>query len=162
MAAPTVSARVIPTGFKMPEGYPTTIAFAKNTALQFWEVTTQPPGLDGGEPVNNTTMLNSVWRTMRARRLKTLTPIKVTAAYDPDVLDGSINKIQGLINNEGSVTVIFPTTDSISFYGYLQKSEPAENKDGEMPLLTITVVPTNWDPVNNVEAGPVFTNASGT
>jgi len=163
MAAPTITARSLPSpaSGKMPDGFPTTIAFAANAAIQFWEVTTQPPGIDGGEPINNTTMLNILWRTMRARKLKTLTPIKVTAAYDPDAFNSATNLVT-MINHEDSVTVHFPTNDTVAFYGYLQKAEPAEHKEGEMPLLTITVVPTNWDPANNVEAGPLYTSAAGT
>jgi hypothetical protein len=66
------------------------------------------------------------------------------------------------VNRNQAITVRFPTSDSITFFGFLQKFEPAEQKEGEAPHATVTIVPTNWDPVNNVEAGPVYTAAAGT
>ncbi len=163
MANPSITVRAQPTPStgKLPDGYQTLIAFASNASIQFWEVTTQPPGIDGGEPVNNTTMLNLAWRTMRARKLKTLTPIKVTAAYDPDAFNSGTNLVT-MINKEDSVTVRFPSMDTVAFFGYLQKAEPVEHKEGEMPLLNLTIVPTNWDYTNGLEVGPLYTSATGT
>ncbi len=158
MAAPTVTQRVIPTGYKVPDGFKTTISGTAMPGVQFYEQTVQPPGIDGGDAINTTTMLNVAWRTFSPRQLKTLMPIKLTAAYDPQCIPSLVN----IINLPQSLTVHFPEGASIAFYGFIQKFEPKENKEGEMPLCDLTVTPTNQDYVNQVEAGPLYTPSSGT
>ena len=158
MAAPSVTARVIPVGYKLPDGFKTTIAFHVNPAIQLWEKTVEPPGYDGKEAIDTTTMLNTRWRTMAARQLITLAQHTFTFAYDPDFYNGILE----LINNQSSITVHLPDGSSISFWGFLQGVKFEQNEEGKMPLGTGTIVPTNWDPVNGVEAAPVFTPAGGT
>jgi hypothetical protein len=158
MAAPVASTRGVPAGTKLKDGYSTKIAFATALTIAFWEKTVQPPGYDGGEPIENTTMHNTLWRTLRSRALLTATPHTVKAAYDPNCYSG----IQSLINVETTVTCSFPDGATLAFYGFLQKFEPDAHEEGKMPEATVTVVPTNWDPVNQVEAGPTLTPHSGT
>jgi hypothetical protein len=142
----------------MPDGFSTTICPSSNPAIQFWEKTVKPPGFDGGTSIDTTTMLNKIWRTMDARHLKSLAAGAATCAYDPDFYAG----ILALLNAPQSWTVHFPSGDSLSFYANLEKAEFQENKEGEMPLVDLTLVPTNWDPAGFVEAGPVYTPAAGT
>jgi hypothetical protein len=142
----------------MPDGYQTLITFASNPSVKFWEKQIKPPGIDGGDKIDTTTMHNVAWRTTSPRHLKTLTDSSCQAAYDPDV----ITEIETLVNKEDTITVHFPTGDSICFYGFLKSFEPGELKEGEFPEAAITIVPTNWDPLAHVEAGPVYTSVSGT
>jgi hypothetical protein len=158
MAAPTPAVRTIPTTFKMPDGFSTEIVFTSNVSIAFWEQTIKPPSADGGEPIPTTTMLNVAWRTFDHRHLKTLVPFNVNAMFDPDV----IPNLFSLINLSDTVTVKFPDGSTLCFFGFLQKYEHSEHKEGEPPMITLTIVPTNWDAAGNVEAGPVFTPASGT
>lgn len=158
MAAPTVTARGTPAGRKMPDGFSTTIAFANDTVVQIWEKTVKPPGIDGGDKIEQTTMLNSQWRTMAPRSLKTLTDAEAEYAYDPDCL----SRILNLINVRQSITVKFPDGTTLAFYGYLQKFEPDTLEEGKQPTAKGMIIPTNYDPVNNVEAGPLITEAAGT
>jgi hypothetical protein len=158
MAAPTITARTIPTGYRLPEGFKITIAFALQPAVQFWEKAVKPGGIDGGEPLDFTTQHNIAWHTSRPRKLKKKEPYTATVAYDPDCLP----IINGMINSEDSVTIHWPENSTDSFYGYLQKFEPKELKVGEPPEAEITIAVTNWDPTANVEQGPVFTPAAGT
>lgn len=157
MTAPTVTARGTPAGARLTDGFSTTIAFAADSDASFWEVTITPPGMDGGDPIDNTTMLNTNWRTFAARALKTLTESKITAAYDPLLY----SNILDLINVETSITIHFPNSDTLAFYGFLQKFEPGDCKEGEQPTATITIKPTNYDPVAGTEEAPVYT-AAGT
>jgi len=158
MAVPTLTSRGVPSGARITDGYQTLMAFQANATVSFWEISVTPPGIDGGEAVENTTMLNTTWRTMAARALKTMTPAQMTAAYDSAVYDN----IVALINVETSITIHFPDSSALVFYGFLQKFEPGELKEGTQPTATITVVPTNYDPVNGVEAAPVYdSNGSG-
>ncbi len=158
MAAPVTTVRGAPLGGKMGDGYQTLIAFALDPTVSFWERTVTPPGIDGGDAVETTTMHNTEWRSMAARALKTLTESSLTVAYDP-LVD---TNILSLISNEGSVTVHFPDGSTLDFYGYLRSFQPGDLAEGTMPEATITITPTNYDPVNKVEAAPVYKTANGT
>lgn len=159
MAAPTLTARQAPAGARLDDGHSTKIAFARDPNVEFWEVTVKPPGLDGGDAIDTTTMHNTAWRTNAARALKTLTEGTILAAYDPAAYDAINNN---LVNQEGSISVHFPDGSTLSFFGYLRTFEPPDHTEGEMPKATISFTPTNYDPVNKVEAGPVLVSVSGT
>jgi hypothetical protein len=59
---------------------------------------------------------------------------------------------------EGSITCHYSTGGSISFYGGLTQFDATnEMEEGTRPEATFTVTPTNFDPVNGVEEGPVIT-----
>jgi hypothetical protein len=159
MAAPATTARGTPAGIKLKEGQGNSIAFSRRPTVSFWEVTIKPSGIDGGDGVEQTTQLNVAWHTMAPRILKTLTPCTVNAAYDPNVYNDILTY---LVNQEGSVTIRFTDGSTLDFFGYLQKFEPEDLKEGEQPRASITIVPTNFDPANRVEAAPVLTSVSGT
>lgn len=158
MAAPSSTARVAPDGIPLEDGFSTKIAFEHDPNISFWEKTVKPPGLDGGDAIDITTMHNTTWRTFAARDLKTLTEMSTTVAYDPDVYD----EILAIINLEGSITVTFPDGSTLDFFGYLRTFEPNDVSEGSQPEATITIQPTNYDPTNDVEAAPVMTEVSGT
>lgn len=158
MAAPTLTARSDPGGIFLCDGYRTLIAFAADPDVSFWEKTVQPPGLDGGDAIDTTTMHNDDLRTKCARSLLDVTDGQATVAYDPAVLD----QAYALINTETSVTWHFPDGSTYTAYAYLQKFEPQELQEGEQPEASITIVITNYDPVNHVEAAPVLVSAAGT
>lgn len=158
MAAPTATVRTTPTGKFLGDGHSTKIAFSRNAGVNLWEKTVKPPGIDGGDPVDVTTMHNITWTTLNPRKLRTMTESTFTAAYDPVVY----TEILSLVNAEGSVTVIFPDGSTLAFFGYLQKFEPNDNKEGEQPEATCTIACTNYDPTNDVEAGPVLASVAGT
>jgi len=159
MTAPASTTRSTPSGKYLDDGYSTKIAFARDADVEFWEKTVKPPGYDGGDAIDTTTMHNVTYRTFAARALKTLTESSLNVAYDPAVYTSILNN---LINQEGSITVHFPDGSKLDFYGYLRTFEPADNAEGEFPEATINITPTNWDPVNDVEAAPVLTSVSGT
>jgi hypothetical protein len=157
--APTPVARSIPSGgaYKVPDGYRTTITLTQEPGIWFWEVEVKPMVLDGGEPIETTTMLNAAWRTMAPQSLKKLDVLTIKVAYDPDVTN---NLIQTAINNRfDTVTITYPTNDTLAFYGYVQKWDADPMVVGKMPTATITIVPTNFDAANQVEAGPVYHSA---
>jgi hypothetical protein len=142
----------------MPDGYRTLITFRLNPAIQLWEKTVKPPGFDGGDKIDTTTMHNDVWRTYEHRALKTLTDVSASCAYDPDVYPGILE----LLNDTTVITIRYPDHSTLCFWGFLQKAEVQEHKEGEMPMINITVTPTNWDPNTFTEEAPVFTAAAGT
>lgn len=152
------TARVTPTGTKLDNGFSTKITFANDADVSFWEKTVTPPGIDGGDGIDITTMFNTAWRTKAARTLKELTDASVTAAYDPNVH----SQIVALVNVEQLITVTFPDTSTLDFYGYLKSFTPGEFQEGEQPTADIEVVCTNLNPNTGLETAPVFTNNSGT
>lgn len=158
MAAPTPTARGTPSGIKLRNGFRTLITFATNPTIEFWEMSVKPPGIDGGEAIEQTTMHNVTWRTKTSRSLKTLTDASSNVEYDPLLY----TSILALINVETTVTVTFPDGTTLAFFGFLQKFEPGELKEGDPPTAGITIIPTNYDPTGHVEAAPVLTNVSGT
>lgn len=158
MAAPASTVRQTPAGIKLDDGFPTKIAFARDPDVSLWEIGVTPPGIDGGDPIDTTTMHNVTWRTMSPRQLKTLTPFSFRAAYDPVVYTSIVE----LINEPGAITVHLPDGSKLDFYGFLQTFEPDEHAEGEFPEASCAICPTNYDPVNRVEAAPVLTSVAGT
>jgi hypothetical protein len=138
--------------------------FSQDPDISFWMKTVTPPGIDGGDAVENTTMHNSTWRTFSPRALATLTEATFTAAYDPNVYYDIVGAggSGGILNAEGSITVHFPDGSTLDFFGYLRMFEPDALEEGSQPEATVTIQPTNWDPSAKVEAGPVMTEVVGT
>lgn len=152
MASPVAANRVTPTGTKMPDGFPTKIAMTNAPSIQFWEFSTKPPGIDGGELIPTTNHHNVSYRTFDVKALKTLTNVTGKAFCDPDV----VVTLLAQVNINQSMTVSWPTGDKITFWGALIKAEFNEHEEGKPPELTYEIGITNWDPVNKVEAAPVY------
>lgn len=157
MAAPTAVTRIAPVGIKLGDGYVSKLTPSADTDVSFWEKQITPFGMDGGEPVDTTTMHNSTYRTMAPRGLITATSLESTSAYDPRVLD----QIVALINVETVWTVLFPDTSTWSFYGFLRSFTPGALVEGTQPEASIVVEPTNTDPSNGSEEGPNWESAAG-
>jgi len=158
MAAPSPTTRVSPAGIKLKDGYRSLITFSLDSNIDLWEKKVTPPGLDGREKINQTTMWNDDFITYAPRSLTDMTDSSMTCAYDPV----AYTQIQAIINREGTVTQTFSDGSTLAYYGYLQKFEPQELDEGTQPEAKVTIVCTNFDPVNHVEAAPVLTSVSGT
>jgi hypothetical protein len=150
----TTTSRQAPGGSRLLDGYQTLIAFAADPDVSLWERTVKPPGIDGGDEVDTTTMHNEEVRTFGPRSLKTMTASTFTAAYDPEVYD----QIMALCNENGWITVHFPDGSGIDFAGYLKTFEPADISEGEMPEATVTIVCTNQ--IDGVETLPDYKPAA--
>ena len=158
-ANPATTTRSAPVGLKLDDGHSTKVAFSRDNDVSFWEKGVTPPGLDGGDAIDTTTMHNVAYRTFAPRQLKSLTESQCRAAYDPNVYN---NILDNLLNQAGSVTCAFSDGSTLDYYGYLRTFEPDEITEGEQPEASITINPTNFDPTNDVEAGPVLTSVAGT
>lgn len=157
MAAPSHTARTIPTGFKTPEGYRCIFSMAGAPTIQLWEIGGKPPSIDGGDLINTTTQWNVSWETFFPRHLKKVDDVTFEVAYDPDAW----NTIAAQVNVNQSFSFFFPDGSYVDFWGVLRKVEWAELKIGEFPKATVTIGVTNTD-ASSVESGPVFTAAVGT
>ena len=158
MAAPADTTRTTPNGKFLESGHSTKVAFSRDPDIALWEKSVTPPGIDGGDEIEITTMFNATVRTFASQPLYMLSEFKFTCSYDPDVYAAVIQ----LINQEGAITVHYPDGSKLTFYGYMKNFEPGENTREDQPEADVTVMPTNWDPVNRVEVGPVLTPIAGT
>lgn len=146
-----------PAGVRLDEGHGTIITFGNADTLSIWEVETQPPGIDGGDPVVTTTHRNTTWDTFNPRVLKTLTPANCTGAYASDKLANIMQQI----NRNQVITVTFRTGASIAFYGYLRSFTPEPLVEGQQPRASFVVQPTNQN-TSNAETAPTFGTTSTT
>lgn len=157
MAAPTATARVLPTAIRLDDGFQSVVTFSENPSLAIYEKSVQPPAMDGGDPIQTSTMLNSAYETKKPQCLVGHDDGSVVAAYDPAVL----SDIQDMINVEQAITYTYPDGSQYIHWGYIRRAEPSPLVKGEQPEITLTIVVTNWDPIHCVEAGPVFVDGTG-
>lgn len=158
MAAPATTARGVPAGIMLEDGFRTTLALSLLPTLSLWEQTVKPPALDGGEAIDVTTMHSLTWRGKAPRKLIDMGPITMKGGYDPNIY------AQGLtvINRKGAATVRFPDNTTLDVWAWVQKLEPDDNAEGAMPTMTVTVIVANRDGTTGAEANPVVTNVTGT
>lgn len=157
-AAPTPTARQKPaSGYYIADGYPSRITFGNKPNIAFFEIEVQGPGVDGGDKIAATSMLNDGIRTYDPPTLYDITPTEGTAKYDPDVwpdLISNINKLQVF-------TYEWPDGSTVCWWGWLRKAVPQKNREKELPKLDFTIEPSNHD-LSYAEQVPVFTPAAGT
>lgn len=131
----------------MHDGYSTIITFALSPGsggVAFKEITVKPPGLDNGS-IDITNMRTPLWRENWPKALRTLTPVTVMVEYDPLFL-ATISAT--LLGKNGLVTITYPDASLETLYGFLDKFDPSEHKEGERPTAMMTIQPTNIDPAN--------------
>ena len=141
----------------LEDGFSTKITIAADADIDFWEKSVTPPGVEGGDAIETTTMHSTTWRTFRARALKTATEVTATVAYDPVAYD----QIVAVVNNDDTtITIHFPNGDTIAFYGYLRSFIPNEMTEGAQPEAVITIVPTQWDVGSGEPSDALFYTSS--
>lgn len=156
--APSPTARGTPAdAFKLPDGYQSKITNSLIPTMSIFEKSTHPPGVDTGEPIEQTTMFNLRYRTFKLRQLITLTPVTYKCAYNPS----GINDLLSVVGRDATITQSFYDGSTIAYFGGFNKIEFDELEEGKQPMCTVTVVPTNVDPATGLEAGPVVTNVTG-
>jgi len=158
MGVPAISVRGTPGGTRLHDGYQVLIAFASNLTIEFFELTTQPPGLDGGDEIDITTQHNTGLRQSAARALRTQTEMSSVVAYDPNVIDSII----ALINVEGAITLNFANSDTWAFFGFLKSFDPQSMEEGSMPEANISIMPIGRDPADDTEAAINYVTSTGT
>lgn len=141
------------------DGFSTTISFsAGGSGIEVFmaEKTVTPPGISGGGGNDVTTMRNTEWRTMAAKKLKTLTNGSATVAYDPAIYD----EILALVQVNQLITITFPDTSTVDFWGFLDEFTPGDSEEGEQPTADLVIIPSNRNN-DGTEVGPDYTEPIG-
>lgn len=125
------------------------------SGLYFKEVEVKPPGMDGGGENDTTTMRNTLYRTKQPKQLVTMTPMSMTASYDP----AFYTEITDMINQNQLINTLFPDGSQLDFWGWVDKFEPDNMVEGSPPRATVTIVPSNQNN-SGVETAPVYTPAA--
>jgi hypothetical protein len=122
-------------------GHPTLIGFSINpTASTFIiEKTVTPPGWDGGGMIDITSMRNTALRTRIAKSLVTLTEMTLMMQYAPVAYTG----IFSMLNVNQTITVYFGDGSTLAFRGWINTFKPGEHKEGEEPLASVEIIPSN-------------------
>lgn len=157
MAFPAAQTRGTVSGVRIDNGWQSTIAFADNLTIEIYEKTITPPSVGAGDPIDTTTMLNDVYMTKSPQCLEEWGDIVVVAAYDPAVL----SELRTLLGDNMAITIEWPDGTKLTVWGFLNNIEYGALVKGEQPEITLTVVVSNYDSTNCVEAGPVLTAGTG-
>lgn len=165
MAAPTpvTLSAVVPAGVALTEGFSHRIGFARALTIGMWFKKSKPMGFDAGGGIDTTTQERAVGdlHTKAAPALLEATDLTGSVAYDPDDIVTVRRMLMGR-GNEGAITYFFANGTTTTFFGYVDKFDPQDTAEKEQPMANITVVVTNWDPVNRVYAAPVYSSTVGT
>ncbi len=156
MPAPTPTPRVTPAGIKLRDGFSSKVTISGKTTISFWEKTVTPPGLDGGPPVDQTTMFNESRVTKAPQVLYDATDGSMKVAYDPAVYVDIIS----IINQPVTITQTWRDGSTYAAFGYLQSFKPDALERGKQPEATVVVVYTGQD-TTGVEYAPTITAVSG-
>jgi hypothetical protein len=143
---------------KIDDGFPTFIEFTEETIFGtlLWEKTVTPPGLQMGGANDTTTMRNTSYRTRAPKKLKTLSELSGSMAYDPECYTA----LEDMLGVNQLCRVHFPDGSNVEFWGWLDEFTPGEASEGEQPEADFTVIPSNQD-ASGVETAPVY-NAPST
>jgi hypothetical protein len=161
MADPTPVVRINPSSvgeIPLYDGHGTLITINGDPDIAFWEKEVQPPGIAAGDEIDTSTMFNTLWRTKIPGSLISMTEITLTAAYDPVLY----TQILSQINTNQGFTITFSDGSTVAIWAFLKDFTPQTTTEGEQPVADLTIVATNWDPDNAVEAGPAVSETTGT
>lgn len=137
------------------DGFKTLITFSNNPSAEVYEKQVTPPGVDGGAPIDTTTMRNTSWRTFFSRSLKTLSALSLNGAY---TTKGVYTHLLVMVNQNQLITVTFADGSTVAFWGFIQTVTPGAATEGEQPTVDITIAPTNRNN-SNQEVAPEYLSA---
>jgi len=136
---------------RIDDGFSTIIEFAEDSDVQMWEKEVTPPGMSGGGENDTSTMRNTTWRTRAPKSLITLSESSLSVAYDPAVFD----EIVAMLNVNQLVTITFPDSSTLAFWGWIDEFTPGANVEGEQPTADVTIIPSNQN-ASGTEVAPVY------
>lgn len=132
-------------GSYLVDGYQTLVTIASDINIYLWptlEGGLKPGGLDTEGPIKIGTMHAKRMRIMAAKKLLTQQPTTMTCFYDPAVL----TQILLSLGSQTTITITFPDGSTWAFFGYLNKFEPSDNKEGTAPTASCEIAAISRDP----------------
>lgn len=139
---------------RIDDGYQTTVAFAKDANVLFWEKNVTPPSMDGGGENDTTTMHNEKYRTKMPKALISLGNMTLNCAYDPKIY----TSILTMLNVNQEITVTFPDKSTYKFWGWINSFTPSSIEEGSQPTADVEIICSNTN-ASKEEVAPVFTDA---
>lgn len=158
MVAPTPTVRTTPTAWKIDQGFRILVTNALNAGIALFEIEVTPGGLDNGDPIDTSTQYQTKYHVRRPRALNKADGAKIKA----QLAAGTRNELDALIGKETTITEKYPDGSTYCYYGYYKSVKYDAFKEGEKPTCEVEVVETDWDYINAIEAGAVFTAITGT
>lgn len=140
---------------RLDDGFSTIITLENLPTVKLYEKEVTPPGFTAGGAIETTTMRNTAYRTSAPRKLKSLSPVSATVAYATEALE----QIWAQIGVNQLVTVTFPDTSTIAFYGWIEEFTPSTHTEGEQPTANLVIQPGMRNPAGE-EVAPVYTAAA--
>lgn len=141
---------------RLDDGFSTIITVANIPSVKLYEKDVTPPGMAMGGAIDTTTMRNSTWRTNAPRKLKSLSQVSSTVAFATVAIDD----VKAQIGINQLITVTFPDSSSIVFYGWIEEFTPGAFTEGEQPTATLTIVPSLRD-TDGTETAPDYLEPVG-
>lgn len=138
------------------DGFKTVYTIAGITA-KFDEISVQPPEMDSGGEIDQTSMRNTKWRTSAGKQLIKLGPMTAKVKYEP----ATYPQIQAILGVTKLITITWPDGATLAFYGFVDKFTPDELVEGTRPEASMTIIPTMQTAVV-VETAPAYTSATTT
>ena len=135
----------------MNDGFSTTITMSGNSSVLLYEKEVVPPGVVGGGPNETTTHRNTAWRTFSPKQLKTVGNSSAVVAYDPDAYE----EVMALVNVEQIITIDFPDSSHLLFFGCVQDFILNPMQEGVQPTGVLEIASTNVNGAGN-EHTPVL------
>jgi hypothetical protein len=139
----------------MTDGFSTKISFASDPTVLFYEVGVTPPSIMGGGTNDTTNMHNTSWRTIAPKKLKSLGQAAATVHYDPAVYGDIVN----LINVNNLITITFPDSTTLKFFGWLESFTPNESVEGATPTAAVVIQCSNTN-ASGAESAPTFATSA--
>ena len=136
---------------RIDDGFATLISFSEDSDVQMWEKEVTPPGVSGGGENDTSTMRNTTWRTKAPKGLISLSESSFTAAWDPAVYD----EIISMVNTNQEITITFPDSSTLVFWGWIDEFSPGSFAEGEQPTADVTIICSNQNAAG-VETAPVY------
>ena len=136
---------------RIDDGFATLIEFDADSDVQMWEKEVTPPGVSGGGENDTSTMRNTTWRTKAPKDLISLSEASLSVAYDPAVFD----EIVLMVNVNQLITITFPDSSTLAFWGWIDEFSPGALSEGEQPTADVTIIPSNQNG-SGVETAPVY------
>lgn len=135
------------------DGLGMALTFSLNASLLFYPKSITPSGYDARGGTDVSRLDNEEWVTMAPKRLKTATPIKIVASFESGAL--ATAELEDMIGVNQMATEVYPDGAERDIWGWIDKFDISEFKEGEQPTVTIDFIPSNRNG-SGVETGPAY------